>query len=380
MKYFKDYFLFNIDKDEKQKIRHRIMHDDHKAYSILLLIIALFQAFMLGSSLITDKIDFSNVRVTGLQCLYLSLMILCLIAYFCIKLIYKADNVKLYFITVSAMMFFILLWGVGISLLDSFSHSNLTTFAYVTVSVVVFMVLEPWKTTLHLAFVTIVLNVLMAVIPETKNAFGSFVIINSLSVFALSALAANFDFYRRIKKIKLELEISDLNKTLMVQASNDALTNLHNRRYLTERINDSLNIGDKSSGVMIFDIDHFKKVNDKYGHQNGDICLIEISNIIKAIVTNNDDYIVRYGGEEFLVYFNRITEEELFNIAETFRKCVEEYKINFPSGETISISVSCGLALATHNVNYTGLIGHADEALYEAKKTRNVSFMYDNNK
>lgn len=376
MGYLKKYFLFNIDKDEKLSIKRHIMNDDHKAYRILLLIIALFQAIMLTVNLIRYGIDFSDARSTWFQVLYISLMILCLICFNLIKLIYKANNVKLYFFLVQFTMLCILVWSVGVSMLDSLSHSNLTAFAYVSISVVVFMALEPWKTTLNLSIVTILLNLLMALCPATKDSFGSYVLINSLSVFALSVLASNFDFYRRIKKIRLEFEINNLNDTLVYQASNDALTNLHNRRFLTERINDSLVVGDKSSGVMIFDIDHFKLVNDKYGHQNGDICLIEISNIIKSMVTDPKDYIVRYGGEEFLVYYNRISEEELYLEAEKFRKAVESNIIDLPTGEKINITVSTGVAIATHDVNYTGLIGHADEALYEAKKVRNISCLY----
>jgi two-component system, cell cycle response regulator len=152
----------------------------------------------------------------------------------------------------------------------------------------------------------------------------------------------------------------------------DTLTNLHNRRYFEERFGmeaqKSFYSGASLSLVMM-DIDHFKNVNDTFGHTEGDKVLCEISSLLKASVRKKDT-VARYGGEEFIVILPEAGLEESSMIAERVRKQVEATR--FDVGSThIHLTVSLGISnFPTHRPrSKEDLIKMADLALYDAKRS-----------
>ena len=176
----------------------------------------------------------------------------------------------------------------------------------------------------------------------------------------------------------LEGEVLDLNKKLSQKAYFDDLTNVHNRRFLTESIDAPLTFGTNSSACMMLDIDHFKKINDTYGHQVGDKCLARLGTEINYLIENiPNSYCVRYGGEEFLIFFREINEEQLREIGNRFREKIAKNVIPISGGNTISYKISIGLAKATEQISYNNMINQADRALYKAKETRNTTIFYD---
>lgn len=162
-------------------------------------------------------------------------------------------------------------------------------------------------------------------------------------------------------------EINALQGLLSEQANKDALTGLYNRRYLESTMERELARcarDGKPLGLMLMDIDHFKKVNDTFGHQAGDQVLRSIAELLQV---RSGDIACRYGGEEFLVLFPDMPREVTLERAELFRRQFEESTIRF--GEFgIQATLSIGLANYPWNGKSADvLINSADKALYVAK-------------
>ena len=150
----------------------------------------------------------------------------------------------------------------------------------------------------------------------------------------------------------------------------DGLTGLYNRRYFDAHIKQLLS---KDNDVVVnlwlimIDIDHFKEVNDQYGHQVGDIVLKAVTNTlshnIRAI-----DLLARYGGEEFALLVSNISLEEVKVIADRLRINVEQLKMKIPDSDEVVIkTISMGVAEYKEKESVTQLIDRADKALYAAK-------------
>ena len=159
------------------------------------------------------------------------------------------------------------------------------------------------------------------------------------------------------------------------KATTDALTRLANRAAFDEmmdecakeRMNEPLEAG---LGLLMIDIDHFKALNDTYGHQGGDDVLKQVSSVMKSVMRPTDTP-ARYGGEEFAVVMPQATSAGLRALAERIRSAIEEKEFDV-GGKSVAVTVSIGGAL-TNFVKATSdverLIGVADRYLYEAKRS-----------
>ena len=166
------------------------------------------------------------------------------------------------------------------------------------------------------------------------------------------------------------LEAKRYAASLKEQTLKDPLTGLYNRRFLEEAI-DNLVAGvlrrGTILGVLMADLDYFKSVNDKYGHDVGDRVLKETAQILKKNVRASD-LVVRFGGEEFLILLVDVAEGESVKVAEKLRALVESYRFETPKGiiqRTISIGVS---EFPTDAQGIWEAIKYADVALYKAKE------------
>ena len=160
---------------------------------------------------------------------------------------------------------------------------------------------------------------------------------------------------------------------LMKQSSiTDQLTGLYNRRYLEEILDKiaASAIREKSLlGVLMIDIDYFKKVNDTLGHDAGDEVLSQLAKVLVNTVRDSD-FVVRFGGEEFIVILQNVkTEEGIIKVAEKIRETFKDLKITV-NGKTLNKTVSIGVSVFPEDTNKIWeSIKFADLALYEAKRT-----------
>lgn len=163
-----------------------------------------------------------------------------------------------------------------------------------------------------------------------------------------------------------------LRDSLLNQSLRDPLTSLYNRRYLNEFLTKQIYQSERSQGtlcVLIIDVDHFKKINDVYGHDAGDLVLKELSQLFLTHVRPGD-MAARYGGEEFVIVLYDINEESAVIRAEKLRKEAASLIIKYGAQVTGSLTVSIGLAMYPRDgVSSAQLIESADKALYFAKNS-----------
>ncbi len=169
------------------------------------------------------------------------------------------------------------------------------------------------------------------------------------------------------------------------KATQDPLTGAGNRVALDGALKRELLLAeryDQDLSLLVIDIDHFKEINDKFGHACGDDVIREVAHAT-ASVTRDTDMTFRYGGEEFVVILTKTAEKEGEIIAERIREFIDACQIN-SYGKKLSTSVSIGLSSLQKNDNVKDIFIRADKALYEAKKAgRNqvaVQCEHDNKK
>ena len=164
------------------------------------------------------------------------------------------------------------------------------------------------------------------------------------------------------------------------QSHSDGLTGLFNRRYFDEALQGEMNRVQRYNGcfsVFFIDLDKFKKLNDTYGHQAGDLTLKIVADILQAM-KRTEDTACRYGGEELVLILPETEKKNALVIAERIRKKVEEAVIEF-EGKTFNVTLSGGIAsYPADGKGARELVHAADVALYQAKKSgrnRISSFM-----
>jgi diguanylate cyclase (GGDEF)-like protein len=162
-----------------------------------------------------------------------------------------------------------------------------------------------------------------------------------------------------------------LQESLRDQATRDPLTGLFNRRYMEEALHRELYRTARKKakvGFVLFDLDHFKEFNDRFGHNAGDATLREVS----AFVQKNsraEDILCRYGGEEFLLVLSDCSSKVLIERAEQIREGVKQLRLEHEQRPLGDITLSIGVALfPDHGRTLEGLFQAADAALYQAKR------------
>jgi len=151
----------------------------------------------------------------------------------------------------------------------------------------------------------------------------------------------------------------------------DPLTGLYNRRVLEERINAEIDRADRyerNLSIFMVDFDHFKNINDTFGHQNGDIALCHLAKLLESSI-RKIDYVARYGGEEFVVILPETPLLKGKELAERLCEKIAESNIPIPGEKQIRITASIGVAcFPEHGKSWEKLLDAADSAMYIAKQ------------
>lgn len=189
-------------------------------------------------------------------------------------------------------------------------------------------------------------------------------LIHNIGYFSLTAFA--------ILIIGCVLMLSHSQQRLALQnvSERDALTGLLNRRSLETRLTSELNRNvrsKKSLSILLFDIDHFKQVNDQFGHRAGDSAIVHVIDIANEQLRAYD-LLFRYGGEEFLICLPDTSEDLAIQIANRLRQNVEKTPLHIVSA-TINMTISIGVTTTECFIDLEELIEQADTALYVAKQS-----------
>lgn len=174
-----------------------------------------------------------------------------------------------------------------------------------------------------------------------------------------------FNRYRREQQENLG-RLEELNTTLEKQNRTDPLTDIYNRTYFNEKLAEEIDIANRyksSLCVVIFDIDHFKYVNDNFGHLAGDAVLKDFAGLVQQNIRRTDTF-ARWGGEEFIILAPGITTDNALTLAEKLRQIIEQHTFSVDRKITASFGIS---GYITDEDGETTL-QRADDALYSAKQ------------
>lgn len=187
------------------------------------------------------------------------------------------------------------------------------------------------------------------------------------------------DFLERIAAIvAISLENTLNSERLKRTGLTDPLTRINNRRFFDQRLGEEVSRAHRNAeplSCLFFDVDHFKKINDNYGHQAGDQVLAEVASLI-AIQMRTSDVLARYGGEEFSALLSDTDVGKAMEIAERIRQNIEEHPFKIDQHTAINITLSIGVSTLIPDGDQSGLktyaswlVGYADRALLQAKET-----------
>ena len=161
------------------------------------------------------------------------------------------------------------------------------------------------------------------------------------------------------------------NQEMNEKASKDVLTGAFTKGALIERGPELIKRADflnEGLAFLMFDIDHFKKINDTYGHPAGDYVLKELGRVVGSKVVRSHDYFARYGGEEFSILLSGSTEQAATEVGERLRATIEATQFNW-NGTLIPVTISVGIAMKRAGESeWNVLLNRADVALYTSKK------------
>jgi diguanylate cyclase (GGDEF)-like protein len=167
---------------------------------------------------------------------------------------------------------------------------------------------------------------------------------------------------------------ADLEAALTQVATLDGLTGVPNRRTMDEMLENAWRRSARQKtplSLILIDVDHFKEFNDRFGHVEGDRCLVRVANEMRRTLRRPDDFLARYGGEEFLAFPASAPVEAALGLAERLRVLVEQLPLQIPdSGEHSRVTISAGVAGIDSfpSGSVADLIASADRALYTAKR------------
>lgn len=190
------------------------------------------------------------------------------------------------------------------------------------------------------------------------------------------------EYAQMLRQLRWVTRISDLtatglnsDKTVLLNKVNvDALTEIYNRRYLMTNLEHYLEVLENSGEwitVLMLDVDYFKNFNDTYGHPVGDICLRKVANTLHISLSGADDFVVRYGGEEFIAVLPGADKKVGMYVAQKIQDNIREMNISHETNEVsdrITMSIGLVSAIPHAQTKMQDYIDRADAALYISKK------------
>ena len=216
------------------------------------------------------------------------------------------------------------------------------------------------------------IEVLQKKLLEAVEKFEETLIENNLSIY--ESQHETEVLYNQIEKLKLNLDKAEKEKSI------DFLTGVLTRRAYSlevERIENEYNVFDSNYALIFYDIDHFKLINDTYGHDCGDSILSTFSSILKKL-TRTEDIICRYGGEEFICIVHYKNRMEIENYLNRVKNIIHNNKFVYKKNKIEVKAFSAGVAFRNNHNSYEETLRNADKYLYIAKDNGRDRIIFDN--
>ncbi len=222
-----------------------------------------------------------------------------------------------------------------------------------------------WGIYMNLFYITLALvTTIFTDLPFVTHQYPEDVVYSFYGVLFFIISASFVSEYSRVRAHMHEEEYRDI---LLDISTKDELTGTYNRRHMNEEIQ-YLFDNRYDFSLAFADIDNFKKINDTYGHDVGDEVIKQVSNAFQDSL-RNDDYLARWGGEEFVLVFKDTPIETARTIVERIRKHIERIEIDVGNRQKINITCSFGIEHSSNLNKQDDLISKADNKLYQAKNT-----------
>lgn len=300
-------------------------------------------------------------------------------------------------VNVSVITFtgFILCLSMFVSLLDQFGSAQINVYTAAILLAAVIIYFKPMTLLFiyisnHLIFIILIPFFQSSADILFENiVFSTVILILSWVVCYIRYVKLTDDFIKTIKLQRQNDELARINRDLVRISHTDCLTGAYNRHGFNIILNEEWDRCKKHSiplTLIMVDIDSLKKINDNYGHQAGDHCIVQVSNTLSSCIGRNlgscqsSGTVARFGGDEFIILLTDIDKEHISEFAEQIRKEVERLElkeflqaINIYSESMKHITVSLGICtvIPTENSAIEKIIYNADTAMYAAKKHRN---------
>lgn len=373
----------------------------------------LFAAIITGIELILliillfDGTQHTGFKYNWYAFMYLLMIIVTVVVLSIISYLGKNLNNNYHYVKTLELSFasyvtFLMLWGAIVSLNDQYLYGSIMAFM-VNVYIAAFMFyLKPGYTFISLLFVTALFYIgLPFYQSSSERLIGHYVNTSIFVIFTWFLARANYAGFVRnflnqklieeksnllvntnaelIKEIQsreqTQKELEDANEQLMIISMLDALTGIPNRRRLDEVIHKQWNKAVKEQlpiSIMMIDIDFFKLYNDTNGHLAGDSCLQAVAEVLNNCRRGPDDFVARFGGEEFLFVAVGMSEKETLSLGERIREEIEALGIEHQNSRVapwITVSLGISYILPGETDKLTKSLEKADKALYRAKSS-----------
>ena len=203
--------------------------------------------------------------------------------------------------------------------------------------------------------------------------WGRHQVLLDLIVPSIFLLGACFVWLTGVLSLQTAMDVMRVSR-LERETLTDPLTGIFNRRYLDRRLHEEAAVARRYGrplSVMLLDIDHFKRINDGYGHQIGDHVLSALVEVVAGVLRESDIF-ARYGGEEFMIIAPHTPQLRATDLAERLRKCIEahQFKLTNERGEDLDIRLTVSIGVASFSdeiADMDKLVHAADENMYRAK-------------
>ena len=236
----------------------------------------------------------------------------------------------------------------------------------------------PQSTVITLTSMAAMMAIVLGRPQVSQDVFALTSFITAITLFSLVVRFQSERSSRNAFLIGLRDEIKSarlvaLTEALTHLAETDPLTGLYNRRHLARRLREKWEKASEEGdwiGVLMIDIDHFKRFNDTAGHEEGDRCLKAVAGALKRETASAGQYIARFGGEEFMAVLHGMEPDPAMQQAERLRRSIEEMDLahpGLPEGSCVTVSIGASVLIPSPQSDVTELVAAADKALYEAK-------------
>lgn len=265
-------------------------------------------------------------------------------------------------------VFIILVIASVIALFDQITHGHITLFTIYLLAFGLLLYIKPPYTYAVYGIPYLMFIVFIIIFQSDANLITTHVIYGTV-IFGGIMFASTTFYNNFLNDLKAKDLLLETNKQLEILSTIDPLTNLYNRRHLERQVKYEASINKRyqhEASLLLIDIDHFKLINDNYGHQIGDLVLVEIAKILNASVRESDT-VARFGGEEFMILASHTDLEGAMVLAHRLNKSIEKYLFTHHD-VTVNVTVSIGVTRLDHE-NFDVSYKLVDEALYDAKES-----------